>query len=116
MHEFSIAINIVEIAEEEAEKANSTAVTQLILDVGTMSGIEFLALETALEMAVKNTLLERAEIGINRIQAKAKCSDCQHEFDIENAFDSCPKCGGLFHQTLCGKELKVKSLVVDVPE
>lgn len=116
MHEFSIAMNIVEIAEGEAKKANSSAVNQLILDVGTMSGIEFLALETALEMAVKNSMLQNAEIVVNRIQAKAKCSDCEEEFDIENAFDSCPKCGGLFHQTLCGKELKVKSLVVDVPD
>lgn len=113
MHEFSIAISIIEIAEDEARKAKGTAVNELVLDIGTMSGIEFLALETALEMAVKNTMLEKAKIQINKIQAQAKCSNCAHEFEIDSAFDPCPKCGSLFHQILIGKELKVKSLVVD---
>ncbi len=113
MHEFSIAISIIEIAEAEARKAKGTAVNELVLDIGTMSGIEFLALETALEMAVKNTMLEKAKIQVNKIQARAKCSDCTHEFDIDSAFDPCPKCGSLFHQILSGKELKVKSLVVE---
>ncbi len=114
MHEFSIAMSIVEIAEDEARKAKGTAVNELVLDVGTMSGIEFQALETALEMAVKNTMLEKAKIQVNKIQARAKCRDCTHEFDIDSAFDPCPECKGLFHEVLTGKELQVKSLVVDV--
>ncbi len=116
MHEFSIAMSIIEIAETEAKKAKGSAVTELVLDVGTMSGIEFLALETAMEMAVKNTLLEKANIQINKIQARAKCSDCAHEFDIDSAFDPCPKCNSFYHELLSGKELQVKSLVVDVKE
>ena len=114
MHEFSIAMSIIEIAETEAKKANANAVNELVLDVGTMSGIEFDALETAMEMAVKNTILEQAEIKINKIQAIARCTDCQTEFEVENVFDDCPNCGSLFHKILNGKELKVKSLVVDV--
>ncbi|MCF6170105.1 MAG: hydrogenase maturation nickel metallochaperone HypA [Bacteroidales bacterium] len=114
MHEFSIALSIIEIAEDEAKKANANAVNELVLDVGALSGIEFEALETAMEMATRNTLLEKAEIKINKIKALAKCNDCLAEFEIENIFDSCPDCTGLFHEILSGKELKVKSLVVDV--
>jgi hydrogenase nickel incorporation protein HypA/HybF len=113
MHEFSIAINIIEIAEAEAKKANCTKVSKLVLDVGTMSGIEFHALDFALESAVKNTMLENAELIINKIQARAKCSDCQNEFEIDSAFDPCPGCGGFYHQILSGKEMRVKSLVAD---
>ena len=116
MHEFSIAMSIIEIAETEARKENGTAVNELVLDVGTMSGIEFQALDTALEMAVKNTLLEKAKIQINKIQARAKCSDCAREFDIDSAFDPCPECGSFYHELLSGKELQLKSLVVDVVE
>jgi len=114
MHEFSIAMSIIEIAEKEARKENGTAINELVLDVGTMSGIEFQALETALEMAVKDTLLEKAKIQINKIKARAKCTECAHEFDIESAFDPCPKCNSFYHELLSGKELQVKSLVVDV--
>jgi len=116
MHEFSIAMSIIEIAEAEAKKANATAINELVLDIGTLAGIEFYALDTAMEMAVKNTQLENAKIKINKIRARAHCSDCGEEFDIENVFDPCPKCGGLYHELLCGKELQIKSLVVDVPD
>jgi len=116
MHEFSIAMSIVEIAEAEAKKANAKTITELALDVGTMSGIEFFALDTALEMAIKNTLLDKAKVTVNKIQAKARCTDCQNEFEISQVFDSCPKCGSLYHDLLGGKELQIKSLVVDVED
>lgn len=113
MHEFSIALSIIDIAEKEAKKAKSTKVTELVLDVGTMAGIEFHSLDFALESAIKNTMLEHAKIIVNKIQSRAKCSDCNHEFENQTAFDPCPECGGFYHTTLVGKELKVKSLVVD---
>lgn len=116
MHEFSIAMSIIEIAEAEAAKANATAINELILDIGTMSGIEYYALDTALEMAVKNTMLEHAKIDVNRIQAKARCTKCSAEFKIDNIYDACPECESLYHELLSGKELQIKSLVVDVPD
>lgn len=116
MHEFSIAMSIIEIAETEAKNANATSVNELILDIGTMSGVEFYALDTAMEMAIKNTMLEQAKIGVNKIQARAKCTDCENEFEINNIYDACPSCNSLYHLLLTGKELKIKSLVVDVPD
>ena len=116
MHEFSIAVSIIEIAEAEAQKAHAVKIKELVLDIGTMSGIEFYALDTAMEMAVKNTLLEDSELRINKIQARAKCSECKHEFDIGHIYDPCPKCGSLYHELLSGKELQIKSIVVDVDD
>jgi hydrogenase nickel incorporation protein HypA/HybF len=81
-----------------------------------MAGIEFYALDTALEMAVKDTMLAGARVTVNKIQAKAVCSECKAEFEIDNVFDPCPKCGSLYHELLCGKELQIKSLVVDVSD
>lgn len=114
MHEFSIAISIIEIAEAEAKKANSKGIKELVLDVGTMAGIEFFALDAAMEMAVKNTLLEKAKLTVNKIQAKARCTECKTEFDISQVYDPCPKCESLYHELLGGKELQIKSLVVDI--
>lgn len=113
MHEFSIVLSIIEIAENEAKKAKSEVVTELVLDVGTMAGIEFHALDFAMESAIKNTMLENAKIVVNKIQARSKCINCSEEFDIQSSFDPCPKCSGFYHNILSGKELKVKSLVVE---
>lgn len=116
MHEFSIAVSIIEIAEAEAQKAKAIKIKELILDIGTMSGIEFYALDTAMEMAVKNTMLEKSSIKINKIQARAKCTECNQEFDIDHVYDPCPHCDGLYHELLFGKELQIKSIVVDVDD
>jgi len=116
MHEFSIAVSIVEIAEAEAQKAHAIKIKELILDIGTMSGIEFYALDTAMEMAVKNTRLENSIIKINKIQAKAKCTECAKEFDIDHAYDPCPYCDSLYHELQSGKELQIKSIIVDVED
>ncbi|MCB2208894.1 MAG: hydrogenase maturation nickel metallochaperone HypA [Bacteroidetes bacterium] len=116
MHEFSIAVSIIEIAEAEAQKVNAIKIKELILDIGTMSGIEFFALETAMEMAVKNTLLEKSRIKINKIQARAKCTECSQEFDMDHVYDPCPYCQSLYHELLSGKELQIKSIVVDVDD
>lgn len=116
MHEFSIAVSIIEIAEAEAKKANANGIKELVMDVGTMAGIEFFALDAAMEMAVKNTLLEKAKVTVNKIQAKAKCTECKTEFEISQVYDPCPKCGSLYHELLGGKELQIKSLVVDVDD
>ena len=36
MHEFSIAVSIIEIAEKEARKAGAAEITELTLDVGCL--------------------------------------------------------------------------------
>lgn len=113
MHEFSIALSIIEIAEKEAKAADAKSITELVLDIGTQSGIELYALETALEMAVLNTLLDKTKIQINQIQAQAKCKGCSEIFNIENIFDPCPKCGEFYHEIISGKEMQIKSLLIE---
>ncbi len=113
MHEFSIAVSIIEIAETEAKSVNSEKILSLELDIGTMAGIEFYALDTAMEMAVKDTMLENSNIRVNKIQAIAECSDCSNKFDINNFTEECPSCGSLFSTIISGKELKIKSMVVE---
>ena len=39
MHELSIAMNIVEIVEENAAAANCKAVSEIDLEIGSMSGV-----------------------------------------------------------------------------
>ncbi|MBT3302927.1 MAG: hydrogenase maturation nickel metallochaperone HypA [Bacteroidetes bacterium] len=113
MHELSIAMNIVEIAEEEAQKAGSTKIKKIELAVGKLSGVVYEALDFALKEAVKNSMLEEAEILIHEIEGESKCLKCYHIFATENIFDICPKCNHTQCETIQGKELKINSLFVD---
>lgn len=113
MHELSIAQSIVEIAEDYAQKEQASKVKELELSIGTMAGIEFDSLEFALSVCTKGTCLEEAHIQIEKVQARARCLDCDSDFDVVHLFDGCPICKGYRTMLLCGKELKVKSLLID---
>ena len=113
MHEMSIVASIVDIAEDEARKANAKKITELELDIGTVSGIELEALNFAFLALKPKTMLKDAEIKINIIQAKSICIDCKHEFETENVYTLCPECDSFKTNILQGKEMKVKSILVD---
>lgn len=112
MHELSIALGILKIAEKEAAKANAKKVEVIELEIGTLAGIEFDSLDFVWPSAVKNTVLEHADRKMNIIQAKAKCIDCDYVYNINKYYDSCPICDSSFKGIIQGKELRVKSLEV----
>lgn len=113
MHEMSIAMNIVDIVEEELEKAHATVVSQIELEIGTLSGVVLEALEFALDEAVKKTPLENAEIKIEKVSGRASCKHCGYVFESEDYFSSCPQCKSMETEIIQGKELRIKSLLVE---
>ncbi len=110
MHEMSIAMGIVNIAREEAKKADVSSFSAIELEIGTLAGIEFDSLEFVWEAAVKDSVLEKAKRSIHKIEAKAKCNDCETVFSLKQIHETCPKCGSFFKIIIQGKELRVKSL------
>jgi len=112
MHELSIALGIVKIAENETKKAKANKVDLIELEIGTLAGIEFDSLDFVWPSAVKDTVLENAEKKITVIEARAKCMDCDNFFKIKYIYDSCPKCNSFLKGIIQGKELRVKALEV----
>ena len=112
MHEMSVALGIVKIAEAEAKKAKANYVDLIELEIGTLAGIEFESLDFVWPAAVKDTILENAKKEINVIQALGKCVDCESVFELKNIYDSCPNCSSFLKNILYGKELRVKTLEV----
>jgi len=112
MHELSIALSIIDIAEQEVKKNDAKEVVEIELEIGKMSGIEPYALDFAWDQAIINTVLEKADRKTQYIEGRAKCQDCGNEFNIENIFDECPSCKSYIKELKSGKELRVKSLTV----
>lgn len=110
MHEMSIVMGIVKIAENEAQKTGIDKFTAIDLEIGNLAGIEYDALDFAWNIAVEGTVLEKAIKNIHKIQAKAQCGDCNNIYDVQYMHDNCPNCGSYLKSILQGKELKVKSL------
>ena len=112
MHELSVALGIVRIAENEIAKASAQKVDIIELEIGTLAGIEFDSLDFIWPSAVKETVLENAIKKINIIEGKGKCLDCDTLFHLKQIYDSCPNCNSFLKGILQGKELRVKALEI----
>jgi len=113
MHELSIIMNALRIAEENAKNLDAKIVHEIEMDIGKLSGIDFEALEFAMLHTKKNEILKNVKLIINKIPAKARCKSCNYEFDIEDFYTACPLCGKFNHDIFQGKELKLKAIKID---
>lgn len=113
MHEFSIAVSIVDIAIAEANKVQAEKISEIEIEVGQASGVVKEALEFALESVVKGTVLEHSKIIILEIPAIAQCTTCKHNFPIVGSLGSCPECGDITANLVSGRELKVKTITIN---
>ena len=106
-------MEIIEIAKEYAAKSDSGTIREIEIEVGEMSGIIKESLESAFDIAIKDTVLENAKTIIINIQGKALCNSCQTEFNIKDLYTSCPECEKYDFKIINGKELRVRSITVD---
>ncbi len=113
MHEMSIAMGIIDIAEKQLTQSGGQKVSEIEIEIGDLSGVEYHTLVKALEIAVKRTILEKAKLRMKRITAQALCSECGRTFNPKSLLEGCPHCNSYFYQLESGKELRVKSLLVD---
>jgi len=112
VHELSIVMSIIDLAEEQVKKHHAQAVEKIELEIGTLSGIERSSFEFAWDAAVRGTVLQRALREINTIEARARCMDCGMIFTVKDRFQACPRCHDYLTEFVQGKELKVKSLTL----
>jgi hydrogenase nickel incorporation protein HypA/HybF len=113
MHELSIAESILNIARSEMEKANASAIQELELEIGKLSGVEYSSLEFALQVITEGSIFTDTKIVIHKPEGEAQCNECKIVFSLESFIGQCPKCNSYHFNIISGKELRVKSIVID---
>jgi len=112
MHELSIAMSIVELAEEEAER-RCVQVNAVHLRLGALSGVVKEALLSCYEMACENTPLQGSRLVIEEIPVVIFCSTCQAQRHLSSVqLFCCPVCGNPSSAIEQGKELEVIALEI----
>jgi hydrogenase nickel incorporation protein HypA/HybF len=112
MHELSIVKNIIEIVSKEAQKSGAERVIELRLEIGQLSGIELESIDFAFKNLVAGSVIETAEILIDKPKGMARCNNCGNEFDIENFIGSCNECNSYDLEIIKGRELRIKSITI----
>lgn len=112
MHEMSIAMSLLELAEEEMRKKNCARILTVHVICGALSGVLPDALKLCFDALTAATIHKNAKLEIEIIPAKFKCNFCGTIFLGENEYLApCPQCGEDFgHTLLQGKELLLASI------
>ena len=113
MHELSIAQAIVDAVEEEAKQAEATRVVSVSLELGELSGVVEHSLRFCFPIATRGTLMELAELEIERVEGRGWCAECETEFAMMAMLGQCPTCGGFASEIRAGQELTITGLVVE---
>lgn len=116
MHELSIAVSLVDAAQEKAVDAGADRVSAVHLRLGALSGVVRDALEFAFETAIENTMLENATLDIEEVPAVAFCPQCEAEKTLSEAHPAframCPDCGASTPELQQGEELEITALEI----
>jgi hydrogenase nickel incorporation protein HypA/HybF len=111
MHELSIAMSIIEMATEEAERHSADRVAAVHLKLGPLSGVVKEALLSAFELARENSPLEDCSLLIEEVPITADCRRCGAETAVVSWQDCrCAVCGEPAEQIVHGRELEVSAL------
>jgi hydrogenase nickel incorporation protein HypA/HybF len=112
MHELSIAMSIVEMAQEEAER-RGIQVCAVHLKLGRLSGVVKEALLSSYEMACYETPLAGSQLLIEEIPIVVFCPNCKAERPLSSMqLFCCSECGTPTAEVVHGKELEVVALEV----
>jgi hydrogenase nickel incorporation protein HypA/HybF len=114
MHELSIAMSIVEMAQEEAESRGGVQVQAVHLRLGLLSGVVKEALLSSYEMACHATPLEGSQLFIEEVPVEVFCPECDAPRSVSSIqWFCCPECGTPTPTVLHGKELEVVALEIN---
>lgn len=114
MHELSIALSMIELATEEAERRGGAAVKALHLKLGPLSGVVKDALLFSYEVACNGTPLEGSQLVIEDVPVVIYCWQCGQEQPLESIQRfCCPVCGTLSSEVVRGRELEFVAMEIE---
>lgn len=113
MHEVSIVQSLINIVCTKAEENSLTKVNKVSLKIGELSGVFEDSIRFAYKSISKGTIVEGAELVIEKVEATAQCDSCDFSFKINHFNKLCPKCQSFSSNILTGYELYINTIEGD---
>jgi hydrogenase nickel incorporation protein HypA/HybF len=114
VHELSIALSIVEGAEEEASRQGGGRVCVVHLRLGPLSGVVKEALLFSYELACEGTSLQGSTLVIEDVPLRIQCPQCGGErAPVSLQCLECVQCGTPAARVLHGTELEMSALELE---
>jgi hydrogenase nickel incorporation protein HypA/HybF len=114
MHELSIAMSIVEAAQDEAGRHGGAQVSAVHLKLGMLSGVAKEALLFSYELACQDTPLAGSKLIIDEVPVVIYCRKCEERRPLRSIQHfCCPVCETPSAEVVLGKELEVVGLEIE---
>jgi hydrogenase nickel incorporation protein HypA/HybF len=112
VHELSLSSAIVNTV---VKHARGRRVTVVDLRVGKLRQVIPETLEFYFEFVARGTVCEGARLEQQVIEARLRCLECDHEWEIEIPAFRCPQCAGSRVEIVGGNEFEVEAIEVGPP-
>jgi hydrogenase nickel incorporation protein HypA/HybF len=113
MHEVSLVSSLVEQIEATARKEVFEKVLRIRLAIGALSGVEPACVEFCFPEVARGSVLEGAELTIDRIDLRLHCQVCEKDSSSSDfIFFVCAHCGSVDVKIENGKEFRVVDMDV----
>ena len=110
MHELSVCQALVEQLQDIAREHGAASIERVVLRIGPLSGIEIPLLEHAYPVAAAGTVAENAELIIERMAVRVRCSQCDAESEAAPNRLICSRCGDFRTSVVSGEEMILASV------
>jgi hydrogenase nickel incorporation protein HypA/HybF len=113
MHELSIALSILDLAAEEAERRGGVRVLGIHLKLGLLSGVVKDALLSSYDLARETSATPEAQLIIEEVPVQVYCPQCAADRRIESIQNlCCPECGTVTPDVVSGRNLEVFAMEI----
>lgn len=108
MHEFALAQDIVATITQQVTE-NLEKITHINIDVGAFSGVVAESLEFGINVIFAEKNIPGVKVNILKVPTIARCK-CGNEYQLNEIFESCPKCGSFERKIISGMDIVIKSV------
>lgn len=113
MHELAICQSLMNQVESLALEHRAQRVTEIVVAIGPLSGVEAQLLKNAYPLASAGTVAQQAELIIENLPIRVQCSICNSESDALPNKLVCNKCGDWRTTLVSGDELLLMSVELE---
>ncbi|MDR2884232.1 MAG: hydrogenase maturation nickel metallochaperone HypA [Deferribacteraceae bacterium] len=113
MHEVGVAEEVLKTVLSIAKENNASKVTEVVLKLGSISGVSADALQFAFDAIKEGSIAEGAKFQIDIIKAVGVCADCGKESIPDTFFSICDHCGAPTLEIVAGKEFEIDYIDVE---
>ena len=113
MHELAICQSLMDQVESIASEREAQYVTSIVVAMGPLSGVESQLLKNAYSVASAGTVAENAELIIEYLPVRVKCTQCDSESEVLPNKLLCKQCGDWRTTLVSGDELMLMSVELE---